>query len=173
MPHPQLMAMLCQLQAGCHIPRRGFLSPFHDSMTLLLGCIGSPQPWGCGLCSDSDPRISTQKEICNSEQLQDSESLKWAKLSISDRDKHNSECSAKQGPHQSFSPHHSHQEFTSMGCCRAGCARLGDLFLYQPENPMGCWSIWVGAQSQQDLQENLLDKVKLQELHLALLFWIY
>lgn len=35
---------------------------------------------------------------------------------------------------------------------------------------MGCWSIWVGAQSQQDLQENLLDKVKLQELHLALLF---
>lgn len=34
------------------------------------------------------------------------------------------------------------------------------------ENPMGCWSIWVGAQS----QENLLDKAKLQELHLAVLF---
>lgn len=56
------------------------------------------------------------------------------------------------------------------GCCRGAEDVQGwETFFNPTENPMGCWSIWVGGQSQQKLQEILLDKAKLQQLHLAAL----
>lgn len=155
MHHTQLMAMVCQLTAGCYIPRRGFLSLFHDSVTLLPGCIRTPQPWGPGLCSDSDPRIGTQREICNSEQLQDSMRVSDGQVvegkerqGVSDRDKHNSErstsrmqssdtirASAPTIPTRNSPPWGMQAPHGMLQSWR-GCARVGNLFLDQPPTPL-------------------------------------